>query len=564
MKPNFLTRLNIAYSIFKRGFPVERFKAANGNSLFSWPTWRSTVPQWQTVDFLSYVEEGFNTNPLVYSALMYKARAKMSAPLRAYSGDPENPDRLKPSHPLAKLVTRPNPYQAWSEFQALAEIYFNLGNCFIFFFRPKSGGLPEKMYTLRPDRVFIIPGEDDIKGYLYVPEARSIRDGVPILPEDMMHVKLPNPSDPFEGMGFGMPPTSIGRSIDVDNEITRFLKIFFQNGAMPLGILKFNTPLDEDEIPIIKQRWKEMYGGVDNWTDIGVLDHGGEYQRIGANFDEMGFEAIDERNESRILGPLGVPPILIGTRTGLSRSTYSNYEQARLAFWEDTAIPELQLFESEWQYYLSTEDGGFVAYDLTKVPALIKSRVAMVNAAYAMWQMGTPANVAFSTVGLSVPDLQAGDISFIPTSVTPVGVDREDDQTMVGAVDAEDDPRKSTLPGSSPNSHSPNRVNITCPLCQCPAVDRYDDHGGVCLCPDCLNTFDPQAFTKFEQVSENLLSKEKDESDDRTREELDRSILDDIQKVIGNANGFARLRDISDESWARAEQQERTGLANGR
>lgn len=485
-QPNLITRARIAWTVFRRGFPAALSMLAggqtkqdgvNGSTPFVWSAWREESPQWQTTDFGAYVEEGFNLNSLIYSAIMYKARSKMSAPLRAYGGDPNRPEVLPADHALTRLVSRPNRAQSWPEFQTLLEIYYNLGNAFIMLVRPLEGGMPESMFTLRPDRVYIIPGQGQIKGYLYVPEGSAVQEGTPILPQDMMHVKLPNPGDPLEGLGWGMPPTAIGQSTDVDNDVTRFLKLFFQNGAMPLGLLKFNVPLSDETLAAVKRRWMEMYGGVDNWTDVGVLDNGGDYQRVGATFEEMGFEAIDERNESRILGPLGVPPILIGTRTGLARSTYSNYETARRAFWEDTALPELRLFEKEFQYFLQSEDGGYVAYDLSRVPALQQDIPTLVDAAHKLWQMGTPANQAYETVGLNVAEVPGGNVGYVPANLVPVGMEVEEEgEDMVGAAEAESDDRKqqeaeAQRPASSPRPQAPS------PLAEAMVTMKRNGHG---------------------------------------------------------------------------------------
>jgi len=42
---------------------------------------------------------------------------------------------------------------------------------------------------------------------------------------------------------------------------------------------------------------------------------------------------------SRICSAFGVEPILIGARVGLTSGTYSNYDQARRAFYEETLLP---------------------------------------------------------------------------------------------------------------------------------------------------------------------------------------------------------------------------------
>lgn len=386
---------------------------------FVFPAWRDGQPQWHMVDLRSYIEEGFNLNTIVYESVMYKARAVTLAPLRAYTGERDRPKLLPISHPLQRLLLRPNDFQSQIEFAALCEVYLNVtGNVFIFLDRDgKVNGLPQAMYTLRPDRVYIVPKNGRVYGYVYVPEGKSWQDGINILPMDMIHVKLPNPADPLDGLGYGLSPISaLARSGDVDNSVSRFLKLFFDRGMMLGGVLKFPTSLNDEILARTKERWKQMYGGSDNWaTEIGVLDNNASYERITPTFDQMGFAAIDERNETRIAGPFGVPPILIGTRVGLQRSTYSNYEQARKACWEDTLVFEINIFETEYQHYLVGVDVDdlFVAADISKVPALRANVVELTQAAVAMINVGVPPNIAFQKVGLDVEDLEFGDYSFM-------------------------------------------------------------------------------------------------------------------------------------------------------
>lgn len=364
---------------------------------FLWPNYTDGQPQWQIVDYRSYVNEGFNLNTLIYSAILYKCRALIAAPLTAYTGDPQDPEPLPADAPLARLLARPNPHQSFVELRQQQTVYLNIaGDNYLLLDRPTPTAPPEALYNLRPDRVLIVPGTErgvsTLLGYVYVPEGKSAFQGanasarremlegnraVLIPPADLMHTKLPNPLDPLEGMGYGLSPISpMARSADVDNSITHFLKLFFDHGVMLPGVLSSDQPLDDTTIARVKENWKEMYGGYYRWAEeIGVLERGTSYQRVGLAFDEMGFEAQDARNETRILGPFGVPPILVGSRVGLDRATYANYEQARAAFWEDTMVPESALFEVDYQYYLNDGD-QFVTFDYGAVPAFAEQRQA--------------------------------------------------------------------------------------------------------------------------------------------------------------------------------------------
>jgi len=425
--PSVLERLRLALKFYREGWPG----VAPGSTKaapFRWPSWRGGVPQWSIIDESNYIAEGWEKNAIIYSAIMYKVRAMQLAPLRAYIGTPEDPEPLPLDRPLARLCSRPNPFQSYEMFQGQGEVYLNLlGNDMIFLDREKAEtpGVPLAMYHLRPDRVTILPQKDKpgIEGYVYVPEGMSWQDGIPILPEDMIHVKLPNPGDPMEGMGWGLSPVvPMAQTADVDNEITRYLKLFFQEGAMPAGMLTFdeNWLLPED-VARIRERWKETYGGVSNWTDPVVMEKGGKWQQLSLSFDQMGFEALDGRNEARIAAPFGVPLILLETRSALSGSTFSNKQEARKMFWQDTMVPEMRLFESEYQYFLNPKDGSFVMFDRSNVPALQQNIPELVAAALQLWQMGEPRNRAYSIVGLPVQELdETGDVGYLPINVMPV------------------------------------------------------------------------------------------------------------------------------------------------
>jgi HK97 family phage portal protein len=380
-------------------------------------------PQWKMIDAQAYINEGFNLNSLIYSAIIWKVRASIIAPLHAYG---ENGKLLNPTHPLARLIARPSPQQSWLEFQSINTVFLNLtGNSYIWLRREKRGQeLPSEMLPLRPDRMYIVPKPErqGLLGYLYVPEGKSVAEGKPIFPEDIIHIKLPNPGDPLEGLGYGMSPLSpAAQSADVDNMTTSFLKLFFERGALPPGVLSFDLPLTDEQAVRIKERWAEVYGGYENWTEVGVLGKGGTYERVGLTFEEMGFEQLDKRTGSRILGPFGIPALLLGTAWGLENSTLNNYETARQAAWEDTMIPELALFLTDYNHYLCKDTDTYLDLDLTKIPALRQAIPNLVDAVRKLWLTGMPLNQALRTVGLDADEVTGGDVGYIPVSVYAVG-----------------------------------------------------------------------------------------------------------------------------------------------
>ena len=331
-------------------------------------------------------------------------------------------DRPK-EHPLSLLCRRPNRYQSWGAFAAQRLTYLEIsGNAYTYVERDRDGN-PAQLWNLRPDRVRIIAGAKDIKGYYYLPPGKVGEDGVPLLSEDVTHTKYLNPLDDLEGLGYGLSPLlAVARDVDTDNAATSFIRQVFERGAMPMGVLSFEVALDEDSAALAKSRFMEKYGGSENWVEPVVMDQGGKYERIGMTFQELGFDVLDARNEARILSALRVPPILIGTRYGIANGTYSNYGEARTQFWQDVMVPLVKSFEVNDQRLMTWSDGAFVLYDFSVVPALQVDTATLVEAAHKLWQMGVPVNIALPAVGLQIANVPFGDTPYIPRGVTEAGV----------------------------------------------------------------------------------------------------------------------------------------------
>ena len=419
-------------SITKRIKAFLRPPMETKKKLLLYPTWREGEARWQFTDLSAYINEGYNINAIIYAAINYKARATKQVPLRAYGGTPELPELLSADAPLARLLARPNTWLSWSEMQELLTVYFNLfGNAYCVFTGRDRNNVPSRIYPLRPDRVTHLYAGGEIKGYIYTPEGVSYEDGTPLLASDVMHVKLPNPGDPFGGMGKGLSPMSaLAHSGDVDNAATAFLKMFFDQGAMPPGILKTELALDDDAVAEVQERWMSIYGNWRNWMEPAVLDHDLSYQRIGLTFAELGMPELDARTENRMVTVFGVPLQLIESRPGIVQSTYSNYTEARTAFWQDTLIPELSSFEVEWQYYLHGEGGEFVAYDYADVAALIPLQRERAEQVGAAWVRSAVTRAEYRAVlGLPVEperdDVFMAPFSmlFLPTAAKPTATD---------------------------------------------------------------------------------------------------------------------------------------------
>lgn len=424
-------------------------KASQPKQVVLWPDWRNAQPQWVMHDLSNYIHDGFNVNAVIYSAIMFKVRTAYAAMLRAYTGTRDEPQLLPAGSELGQLLDRPNAWQSFAELQAEALVYFNLfGNCYVWYRRERGNEWPSWFVALRPDRVHHLYDKEragsHLAGYVYVPEGMSVDEGLPMLPQDTMHVRLPNPGDPYAGMGKGLSPISpLAQSGDVDNAATSFLKLFFDQGTMPMGLLSVDVPLTDEIVAEAKERWLQAYGNWQQWIEPVILGQGAKYQRLGASFDELDLEKLDARNESRIVMPFGVKLTLIESRPALVNTTYSNLETDYRMFLTNTLIPELMMFEEEWRYYLRSPDGTqFAQYDFDQLPGYIDQQQMVADVADA-WQRSAATRAEYRRA-IGLPASEADNVYMIPFNMItiPAGQPAPAPQTEVGAVTSEDDGEK--------------------------------------------------------------------------------------------------------------------------
>jgi len=115
---------------------------------------------------------------------------------------------------------------------------------------------------------------------------------------------------------------------------------------------------------------------------------------------------------------LGVPPLLLNIP---GDSTYSNYREARLAFYEETIIPMIHYIRDELNGWLSESFGGIVLdIDLEQVPAIAEKRKEL-------WTMADQSNDLTINERREIkgydklPD--GGDTVYIPSNSIPLSFD---------------------------------------------------------------------------------------------------------------------------------------------
>lgn len=178
------------------------------------------------------------------------------------------------AHPILDLLDKPNEFTTASQFTYMLESYLELtGDAFILLDKPT---MPTSMTLLQPDKVTLtlgnpMDGDFVVQNYIYTDTVDGKKMQVTYEPDVILHIKTPNPQNPYRGKSV---VEAAATSIDTSNLAQEFLKIFFNNAAVPNFALTSDQRITDEDIKRIQKQFKSRYGGVSNAFKTLILGGG--------------------------------------------------------------------------------------------------------------------------------------------------------------------------------------------------------------------------------------------------------------------------------------------------
>lgn len=316
-------------------------------------------PAWRTVDYASFIKEGYVGCVPVHACISMTAKSASSVNWVLMQGDKE-----LDTHELLMRLARPNQYESGQRFFENVVInYRTAGNAYIY----RNSGIdtapPSSLYWLRSDRVTVIKSGDwknPIGGYEYSAGAKPDFIKEPLV----LHLKEPNPGDDWYGLS---PIESAAHEIDTWNESVNWNMKLLQNDMRIPGIVTGNSNMDLDKF---KEMWRERYQGSENAGVPLFLDGQDiKWESITGTAKDSDWNEGQKRVLRSICSIFGVPSQLLGDTEA---STYANYQEARKAFYLETVLPLLDFLRDELNAWLVPLYGSGLRldYDRDKIEAL--------------------------------------------------------------------------------------------------------------------------------------------------------------------------------------------------
>lgn len=261
------------------------------------------------------------------------------------------------SHPLLDLLDRPNAETTKSDAVYIIQSHKKLtGDAF--WLKLRSGRKVTALRSLPPDKVTLDlqdPTSTDptvIKGFKY----EDIIDGQRVSeyydPADIVHIKKPNPSNYFRGLGA---VEALAETIDVDNLTNFTTKNFFKRGAITNFVLSTEQKISSDQIKRIQGEMKQMYGGAQNAYRTLILGGGLNPQKLTFSNKDMEFLAQLAWYRDKIMSGFGNTLASLGMLDDVNRATH---ESSMIEWKRNTIKPDMDSIVNALNEFLVPEFGN--------------------------------------------------------------------------------------------------------------------------------------------------------------------------------------------------------------
>ncbi len=386
---------------------------------------------WPERNYENFAKETYMKNVIAFRCIDVISKSVASVPWKLFKmvEDPDTEEGKKEivtNHPINAVLKRANPRESFT-FLLLSHMSYLLmaGNAFMERVGPSTGpnqGKVSELYTLRPDRMKILTGREGIAGYKYCVNGEEITfEADPVTMQcDILHMKLFNPLHDFWGMAITEPAAI---SVDSHNSSSMWNKNLTENEARPGAVFLFENTLQDKQFKRLQKQIQEAKSGYQNAGKSLIVEGGiKDVKPYGFNPKEMDWLQSNLELARNICNAWGVPPQLIGIP---DTSTYSNYAEAREAFWEETVIFYLNFVRDELNYWLFPEENlqtelyeqPFIDYMLNNVPALAAKR----DRTWDRVQKADFLRINEKRAAVDYEHVEGGDVILVNATMIPLG-----------------------------------------------------------------------------------------------------------------------------------------------
>ena len=257
---------------------------------------------------------------------------------RLYTKGDENKRTEITDHPVLELFDFVNKFHTGLEMMEQTQTFIDLtGEAFWLVIKDKLGQ-PAEIWVMNPNKVSVVPDRKlYIKGYIY----KNGNEEIPLSTEDIVHIKLPNPKNPFRGQS---PLGAVSSDIEAEKYSSQYNRTFFQNSAEPSGVIQFEGTLTDSQYERLRYQWNNQYQGTSNAHKVAILEGGASWQGNMITQRDMQFRDLRVMNRDTIMGVYGMPKHILGIAEDVNRA---NAEASEYTFARWVLKPRLERIKAK-------------------------------------------------------------------------------------------------------------------------------------------------------------------------------------------------------------------------
>ena len=333
--------------------PLRKYGAAKGLSVAESATWAPWFPGGNMDENLLRV---YGQSATVYQTIFTIAtavagvdwglyrRPKADGRVRYTTGDLGSDQRTEVlQHAASEVMACPNPF--WTRFRLMemTQTYCELtGKGYVLVTRDERSPLPVNLWVIRPDRLIPWPAQLPQYQWGWVYVSPDGMEKIPLRNDEVLFMHTPNPLDPYSGLG---PTQAALIDIETSRYSGEYNRNFFNDGAMPGGILQVSNRLDDDEADALSDQWREQHRGVARAHRVALLEADSASWIGPSNAKDGDFVELRKQADTATRTAWGMHGSMLGLSEDINRS---NAASAKEVFGTWKTEPRLKRWRELW------------------------------------------------------------------------------------------------------------------------------------------------------------------------------------------------------------------------
>jgi HK97 family phage portal protein len=301
------------------------------------------------------------------------------------------------------------------------------GEAFILPVRGGSAGTPrparevEGLLILCPDQMREIVAGNELAGWSYTGSGPN--SPIPsslLLPEEVIHIRLPNPFHFWRGMS---PLTVAWLAAQTDYAAAQFMKGAMINNADTGLIITMPEQPSPEQIEQLRAGLRERKRAAGTADRPLLLCHGAKIEKPSVSAMDLEFLENRKFNRQEICAIYKVPQELLGYTEDANRSVS---EAARLNFVENRIAPLCKRLEAGIDPIVKMFGRELRGeFHVKATPVMQSAQRARIDSGLKLFSVGVPLNVVNHVLDLGLPELAHGERSFLSSRYQELGAPKE-------------------------------------------------------------------------------------------------------------------------------------------